>query len=130
MAFLDFPESTHVLLQIIFVNQYVRMSGRALGFNCASVSVLDCMTVYREDGPWLLLSTYVVPHLKFVKRVDLGLRGAIRVDRVRVEQVLVQVHVHSPRFLLRLYRFWSQSLHKVTDTRALSLQLLLIFQLE
>ena len=107
------------------------MPGRALGFNCsASVRVLNCVTVYREDGPCLLLSTYVVPHLKFVKRVDLGLRGAIRVDRVRVEQVLVQVHVHSPRFLLRFYRFWSQSLHKVTDARALSLQLLLIFQLE
>jgi hypothetical protein len=69
------------------------------------------VTVYGEDGPWLFLSAYVVPRLKFVDPVDLGLRGAIRVDRVRVQQVLVQIHVHSPRFLLRLYRFWSQSLH-------------------
>lgn len=108
------------------------VSGRVLGFNrSASVSVLNGVAVYGEDSPWLFLSTYVVPYLKFVNRVDLGLRGAVRVDRVRVKQVLVQVHVRSPRFLLRFHRSWPQSLHKVTDARALSLQLdLLIFQLE
>lgn len=120
-----------LLLEVVFVNVYVCISVGVLRLvRRSSESVLHRVTVDRKDGSLLLLVDYV-SYLKFIGRVDLGLGGAVRVDRMRIEQVLVQARVRATRLLFRPDRLGSESLHEVADARALSFQLhLLAVQVE
>lgn len=83
-------QCAQVFLKIVFVNQNVHVPRRR---NLRIVEVVPIAvlgsSVARWNGSSLLFLIEYVPYLKFLHHVNLRLGRAVRVYRMRIEQVLI-----------------------------------------